>query len=77
MAFRRFTDRDGRVWEVRPTSRSEWEFEQVDGGQGAPLVAEAPGYESDPFELSVEELQRLLERARPLKTRSRPSPFKD
>ncbi|GBD32661.1 MAG: hypothetical protein KatS3mg081_2616 [Gemmatimonadales bacterium] len=77
MGFRRFTDREGRVWEVRPRSRSEWEFEEIDGGSGAPLVADAPTYETDPFELSIEELQRLLDRARPFKTRSKPSPFKD
>ncbi len=77
MGFRRFTDREGRVWEVRPRSRSEWEFELIDGESGGALVAEAPGYETDPFELSTEELQRLLDRARPLKTRSKPSPFKD
>ncbi len=77
MGFRRFTDREGRVWEVRPRSRSEWEFEQVGGGSGNPLVAQAPSYETDPFELSIEELQRLLDRARPPTPRSRPSPFKD
>jgi hypothetical protein len=77
MAFRRFTDRQGRVWEVRPRSRAEWEFEEVNASSAGSLLAEAPSYETDPFELSVEELQRLLDRARPVKSRSKPSPFKD
>lgn len=77
MGFRRFTDRQGRTWEVRPRSKAEWEFEPIGGGAGETLVADAPTYESDPFELSTEELQRVLDRARPARTRSKPSPFKD
>ncbi|MDP3774060.1 MAG: hypothetical protein Q8Q85_07295 [Gemmatimonadales bacterium] len=34
-------------------------------------------YESDPFELSNEELQRLLDAAQPPRSRRTPSPFKD
>jgi hypothetical protein len=37
----------------------------------------APGYERDPFELSVEELQRLLDGAPRPGSGPRKSPFKD
>ena len=76
MAHRRFTDREGNRWEVRPRSRSEWEIEPVDGNRGAGRLVTPPGHETDPFELSVEELQRLLDAGRPLR-RSGPSPFLD
>jgi hypothetical protein len=35
-----------------------------------------PGHETDPFELSVEELQRLLDAGRPRRATG-PSPFLD
>ncbi len=37
----------------------------------------APSYEPDPFELSIEELQRLLDSAPPPRSRSKLSPFGD
>jgi hypothetical protein len=77
MAWRRFADRDGRRWEVRVRSRTEWEFEPVDGNPGPARTGARPGYETDPFELSVEELQRLLDRAAPPPPRRTPSPFRD
>lgn len=78
MGYRRFTDGEGHEWEVRDLSRSAWEFHPVPGNPGRILRIDPPGYEPDPFELSEEELQRLLgtsgggARARPPK-----SPFKD
>ena len=62
MGYRRFNDSKGGVWEVKDVSRSEWEFVPA-SGSGKAVRATAPGYESDPFELSTEELQRMLERA--------------
>ncbi len=77
MGYRRFDDRDGEVWEVRDRSGSEWELQSVSGKEESVAVP-APGYEADPFELSVEELQRLLDAARGTSRRSqRKSPFKD
>lgn len=77
MAFRKFTDREGRAWEVRPRSRTEWEFQPVAGNPERGRSARAPGYEKDPFELSVEELQLLLDSSEPPHTRKVPSPFSD
>ena len=77
MGFRRFLDRDGKAWEVRPRSRSEWEFSPVAGTPGPPRTAAPPGYESDPFELSVEELQRVLDAAPAPPPRKKQSPFPD
>jgi hypothetical protein len=77
VGFRRFTDREGRVWEVRPRSRSEWEFDPVPGNPERARSVRAPGYEKDPFELSIEELQRLLDSAGPPPERRKPSPFRD
>ena len=77
MANRVFADRAGNRWEIRTRSRSEWEFEPVDGNPGPPRLVAPPGYESDPYEMSTEELQRLLDAAsarRPPKTKS---PFLD
>lgn len=77
MGYRRFDDHDGETWEVRDRSRSEWELQPV-SGTGNAVTVPAPGYEADPFELSVEELQRLLDTARGTSRRSPPqSPFKD
>jgi hypothetical protein len=63
MGYRRFTDRDGVTWEVRDASRAEWELVPVSTGRGRAVRVRAPSYESDPFEVSTEELQRLLEAA--------------
>ena len=76
MAFRRFTDRDGQEWEVRPRSRAEWDLEPVGENPGRARLARSPGYEKDPFELSREELQRLLDQSAPPPTRSLKSPFR-
>jgi len=77
MGFRRFKDRDGRQWEVRVRSREEWELEPVSENPEPARIARAPGYETDPFELSQEELQGLLESSTPAPQRSTKSPFKD
>lgn len=77
MGFRTFTDRDGRVWEVRDRSSREWEFSPGRDNPGPSRFVPSPGYEKDPFELSIDELQRLLDAA-PLPTqRERKSPFMD
>jgi hypothetical protein len=82
MGHRRFKDRNGAVWDVRDASSSEWEFIPTDPG-AHPVRVPAPGYQKDPFEVSAEELQRLLDAhhpsggdPRPGRPR-KPSPFKD
>jgi len=75
MGYRRFTDRDGRTWEIRDQTASEWEFQPIEG-DGAVRVR-APGYDKDPFELSTEELQKLLDEAGSGPARPRKSPFRD
>lgn len=77
MGFRTFTDRDGQVWEVRERSSSEWEFSPGRGNPGPARSVAAPGYEKDPYEMSVEELQRLLDTAPAPHQGQRKSPFVD
>ena len=77
MGYRRFTDRDGNAWDVHDDSEYEWRLEPVSGGSQSRKVA-APGYQKDPFELSNEELQRLLDGAGPRHSGgSKKSPFAD
>ncbi len=77
MAHRRFRDRSGQDWEVRIASRDMWELSPVDDSLGRSRTVPAPGYERDPYELSVEELQRLLDGSTATTQRARKSPFKD
>lgn len=77
MSYRKFVDRSGNEWTVRDRSRWEWHFEPAGGNPGPPRVVRAPGHQDDPFELSNEELQRLLDAA-PRSARPRaPNPFGD
>lgn len=77
MSHRKFVDRAGHAWRVRDRSRWDWHFEPEPGNPGATRVVRAPGHQDDPFELSNEELQRLLDSA-PAGDRPRaPNPFKD
>ena len=77
MGFRRFDDKQGRAWEIRPRSRSEWHFEPLPGNPESRRTVRPPGYEEDPFELTDQELERLLGSTRPGAVRSKPSPFRD
>jgi hypothetical protein len=77
MGYRRFTDRDGETWEVRDVSSSEWELVAVGSSGRRPLRVRAPGYEADPFELSGEELQRLVDEQGGGSGARRKSPFLD
>ena len=77
MAHRAFTDRDGHSWEVRVRSTSEWEFSPLRDNPRPAVSIRAPGYERDPYELSLEELQGLLDAAPAAPRRERKSPFKD
>ena len=75
MAHRIFSDRNGDRWEVVPASRSEWTFDPIEGNPGPARTGTPPGYETDPFELSIEELVRLLEAAVPRRAGKGKSPF--
>lgn len=77
MSHRKFTDRQGLQWEVRPRSRAEWDLEPVGENPGRARSVASPGYEKDPYELSQEELQRLLDASTAGPERKKPSPFKD
>lgn len=77
MAHRRFTDRDSYEWEVRVRTKGEWDLEPVGGNPHRARSVAAPGYETDPFELSKEELQRLLDASSAPSSRVKKSPFKD
>ena len=78
MAYRAFTDTEGRRWEVRVRTKSEWELLPMGENRERMRTVNPPGYERDPFEMSEEELQRLLG-APGQEPRTRPpkSPFKD
>jgi hypothetical protein len=77
MAERRFADTGGRRWAVRVRGRDEWEFEPVEGNTEPPRLGRPAGYEQDPFELSIEELLRLLDAARPRGASRARNPFLD
>lgn len=77
MAHRTFTDRDGLTWEVIARSKAEWEFSPARDNPEPPRTVRPPGYERDPFELSAEELQLLLDSSGPPRARPRKSPFVD
>jgi hypothetical protein len=77
MSYRRFTDRSGNVWEIHDRSRNEWDFTPASGNPEARRTVPAPGYENDPFELSTEELQRMLDSVRSAEPPARRSPFRD
>lgn len=77
MGYRRFTDRGGQVWEIRDRSGRTWQFEPVSGNPGRSVSVPAPGHEKDPFELSTEELQRMLDQVSGGQARPRKSPFAD
>jgi len=77
MGFRRFEDSEGRSWEIRVRGRSEWHFEPLHGNPLARRTVGAPTYEEDPFELTDQELQQLLNAGRQGTMRTPRSPFKD
>lgn len=77
MGFRRLTDRDKLGWEIRPVGRGEWEFSPVGENTGRPRTVQSPGYEKDPYELSQEELQKLLDSAVAAPVRKTNNPFGD
>lgn len=76
MGYRRFADRDGVMWEVRDHTFTEWELQPVGQPDMAPVRVRAPVQERDPFEVSTEDLQRMLDAERPRGTSSK-NPFKD
>ncbi|HEX5438312.1 MAG TPA: hypothetical protein VFW98_14245 [Gemmatimonadaceae bacterium] len=63
MANRKFIDREGRHWEVRERTRAEWLLEPILDNPSTPRRVKPPAYESDPFELTDQELSRLLEQS--------------
>ncbi|NOT10186.1 MAG: hypothetical protein HOP28_18485 [Gemmatimonadales bacterium] len=77
MGFRKFTDRDKQSWEIRPVTRSEWEFAPAGDNPNRPKTVPSPGYEKDPYELSQEELQRLFDGSTAAPVRNLKNPFKE
>ena len=77
MGFRTFTDRNNQQWEVRNVSRLEWEFSPLGETQLSARTVPPPGYETDPYELSREELQRLLDQSVSRRVRQVKNPFGD
>ena len=77
MGDRRFAGLDGKRWDVVVRGKREWILEPVEDNPGPRRSVEPPGYESDPFELSIEELQHLLDGARASQVKPKKSPFLD
>lgn len=77
MGFRTFVDRSGLKWEIRPTSRDWWELAPADDNPGPARTVAPPGYETDPYELSKEELQHLLDQSTARRARQVKNPFGD
>jgi hypothetical protein len=77
VSFRRFTDRDNQTWEIRPLSNSVWELSPAGENPARPRTVPAPGYEKDPWEMSQEELQGLLDSSAATPERKRKNPFGD
>jgi len=77
MGDRRFADCDGKRWDVIVRGRSEWVFEPVEDNPGPARTGAPPGYERDPFELSVEELQHVLDGTQGPRAPRKKSPFAD
>lgn len=77
MSYRRFSDRDGERWEIRERGRGDWEFRPVHGNPAPIHHGRAPHWQTDPFELSEQELQVVLSEATPLGTGAGRSPFRD
>lgn len=77
MSFRRFTDRDKQDWEIRPVTSREWELSPVGENTRRARTVPAPGYEKDPWEMSQEELQRMLDGSTEPAVRAKKNPFGD
>lgn len=80
MSYRRFTDADGARWEIRMHAKGDWEFRPVPGNPGRIHLGAPPLHTTDPFEVSEQELRRMLADASPRPSRSAgsaPSPFRD
>ncbi|HEY9383378.1 MAG TPA: hypothetical protein VIP80_07660 [Gemmatimonadales bacterium] len=77
MGFRKFVDRNRQQWEIRDLSRSRWEFSPAGDNRLPAREVEPPGYEQDPYELSQEELQALLDASTGHSKRATKNPFGD
>jgi hypothetical protein len=77
MAFRTFVDQSGLQWEVRPQSRDEWELSPTGDNPGPARTVPPPGYETDPYEMSREELLLLLDQSAARTVRKVKNPFGD
>lgn len=78
MSHRHFVDRKGRNWRVRVRARGDWEFKPEPGNPEPPYHGEPPRHATDPYELSAEELQKILANAMPGdRPGGAPSPFRD
>ena len=76
MSHRKFSDRQGRRWQVKVTSKADWLFEPIMGNPGPARRGEPPHYAGDdPFELSELELQSILGDASPTESGPKASPF--
>ncbi len=76
---RKFKDRQGAPWIVEhPHGSTELIFRLLEGPETDQRTIPLPSHTNDPFELSDQELQRLLDQSKPRYGKpKRPPPFKD
>jgi hypothetical protein len=77
MGYRKFVDRDGNEWEVRDLSKTGWELVPIASNRQPARSVPVPTYEADPFELSEQELQKLLDGGGDARSHLKKSPFKE
>lgn len=78
MSNRRFSDWQRKQWEVQVTSKSEWQFNPIGGNNASARRVCPPLYAGDdPFELSEQELQKILGNSTTPPMSTKPSPFGD
>ncbi len=77
MGSRKFTDRDGNPWQILEDSRDRWTFDPLQGNQQRAFDVAPPGYASDPYELSTEEMQRMFDANQTTRSKPKKSPFLD
>lgn len=77
MSYRRFSDQSGERWEIRERGGGDWEFRPIHGNPAAVHHGTAPHWQTDPYELSDQELQAVLADAKPVGGRASPGSFRD
>lgn len=71
---RKFEDARGDSWEIRPERDFKWYFVPLEGNEAIRRIVTPPPRADDPFELSEQELQKLLDSGIPTQGVTEPLP---